>query len=97
MRDEEKVYNKLKYGAVFACPKCGSRRFEIETVVTLCDYLELNEDGTALAELTDLSELSPWFEDASAVYCDECGWRVPKRKYLELVRELGDRIKCVSK
>jgi len=93
MKDEEKVFNKLKYGAVFACPSCGNTTFVLETKVAIRDFLELNEDGTATVRLSDLSEIATNdIEQVSRVYCEECERVIPKRKYLKLIAALGEKI-----
>jgi len=92
MNDKEKVFNKLKYGTVFVCPKCGNTTFVLETNVVIRDYLELNEDGTATVQLSDLHEISSDFEQVSTVYCEKCEQVIPKQKYLELIAALEEKI-----
>jgi transcription elongation factor Elf1 len=94
LKDEEKVLNKLKYGAIFACPRCGGRKFVVKSYPAVYDLLEVNEDGTATVWQSDLKEVDTSLEDAAVIYCDNCELKVSKRKLIAL---LGDRIEYKPK
>ncbi|MEM4188804.1 MAG: hypothetical protein QXN56_06660 [Candidatus Hadarchaeum sp.] len=95
MKEEEKVFNKLKHGTIFACAKCGSKEFELVTDVKIYDRLSVHEDGTVTVNLSALDEMNCNLEDVSRVYCAECGATIPRRRFLALIDELGDKIVLV--
>jgi len=41
--EEEMVYNKLRYGTVFACSRCGSKRFVLIAKIEIRDNFELTK------------------------------------------------------
>lgn len=94
--DEEKVYNKLKYGTVFACPRCGSKSFVVVTKITVYDTVTFLDDGTVEMELTNLNKIihNPPV-DAWRVYCDVCDAPIPKQKLLRVIKSLGEKkVRC---
>jgi predicted RNA-binding Zn-ribbon protein involved in translation (DUF1610 family) len=77
--EKEMIYSRLRYGTLFACPKCGSERFLLvwSWKLEIPDGLEFRENRAIIRTDEGLSDWDPWNPDCiSHAVCPRCGNRI---------------------
>jgi DNA-directed RNA polymerase subunit RPC12/RpoP len=83
------VFSKLKSGAAFCCPKCGSKRFTMKTHVTLLDTVEFDGNSVDIC-WDDTSTVDLGLDAVDEVECENCGEQIPRDLFIEIVKRLRE-------
>jgi len=88
---KEMIFNKLKSGAAFCCPKCDSKRFTMKTHITLLDAVEFDGNSVGI-EWDDISTIDAGLDDVDEVECENCGEQIPRDLFIKVIKKLrGNR------